>query len=229
MPKVLTVKEMDPDQQPREKAMAHGCGVLSVPELFALILRTGTQGMPITTLCRDLMRTNDGRLRRLEQRTRQEILEIRGIGTTKAIQIEAIMELIRRYNRESLGERVQIKDSSTVRDYMQGINANLPHEEIWVLYLNRANVIIHSERVSQGTATASLFDVKKVVKMALLENAESLVLCHNHPSGNLYPSPQDDNITRQLKDACKFMQLNLLDHIIVSYSNYYSYRDEGRL
>lgn len=228
-PKILTVKDMDPDQQPREKALAHGCGVLSVPELFAIILRTGTTGNPITDLCRDLMRANGGKLRRLERRTRRELLEVKGIGTTKAIQIEAVMELIRRYSRESLGDRICTKSSKDIADVMAPEIGNIGHEEIWVLFLNRANILIHSERMTVGTDSASLFDVRKIIKTALLENANSLVMCHNHPSGNLRPSLQDDQITRQLKEACKYMSLSLLDHVIITSAGYYSYRDESRL
>lgn len=228
-PKVMTVRDMDPDQQPREKALAHGCGVLSVPELFALILRTGTTGNPVTDLCRDLMRANGGKLRRLERRTRQELLEVRGIGTTKAIQIEAVMELIRRYSREAFGERICMKSSKDIADFMRPEIGNLDHEEIWVLFLNRANILIHSERMTSGTDTASLFDVRKIIKTALLENANSLILCHNHPSGNLIPSLQDDQITQRLKEACGFMSISMLDHVILTSAAYYSYRDESRL
>ena len=112
---------------------------------------------------------------------------------------------------------------------MASRNANLPHEEIWLVMLNRANRIICSRPITQGGATSSVFDVKKTLKAAILENAEGVVLCHNHPSGQLRPSPQDDNITVIFKKACQAIDLRMLDHVIVTAEGYYSYNDEGRL
>ena len=228
-PRRLTQREMDADNQPRERALRHGCATLSLSELWALILRTGAQGKPITELCQDLMQANDGKMHRLERRTRRELLDIRGIGLTKAIQIEAVMELTRRYNRESLGDMVTVRDASTVYEYMRERNAHLTHEEMWAIYLNRRNAIIHSTRLTSGTSTASLFDVRKLVKTALLENAEGIILCHNHPSGNRNPSPQDDNVTRQAAAACATLSISLTDHVIVTADGFFSYRDNGRL
>lgn len=227
--KHITQRDMDADSQPRERAIRHGCGILSLSELWAIILRTGAQGKPVTELCHDLMNANDGKMHRLERRTRRELLDVRGIGMTKAIQIEAVMELTRRYNRETLGDIITVRDASTVYEFMRERNANQPHEEMWAIYLNRRNAIIHSERLTAGTSTASLFDVRKLLKMALLENAEGIIICHNHPSGNLTPSAQDDNVTRQAAAACATLSLPLLDHVIVTADGYFSYRDNGRL
>lgn len=223
-----TVKDFDADDQPREKAEKHGCHVLSTADLLALILRTGLPGKPVTELTRDLMRDNSNLLHNLERRTRREIMAIKGIGLTKAIQIEAVMELIRRYCEEKV-ERSPIRCSKDIDHLMRHKIANLDHEEIWCVLLNRQNLVLKSLRVSSGSATASVFDVKAILKAALLENAEGLVLCHNHPSGNLRPSPQDDSITKACRDACSTMSLRLLDHLILSTQGYYSYSDEGKL
>ena len=226
---VKTVKEMDADEQPREKAEKFGCGVLSVPELWAIILRTGTPGYPITELCKDLMRRNDGSLHRLERRTRQEIMELKGIGSTKLIQIESVLELIKRYCSEEIPDDVPIRQSSQIFDRMRHKIGNLDHEEIWVLYLNRRNQIVKEIRLTSGTINASIFDVRTVIKHALLENADSMILCHNHPSNTLVSSPQDDKITSDLKKACDFMNLKLLDHVIVTAHGFFSYRDSMKL
>lgn len=226
---VKTVKEMDADEQPREKAEKFGCSVLSVPELWAIILRTGTPGYPITELCKDMMRHNDGSLHRLERRTRQEIMDFKGIGFTKLIQIEAVLELIKRYCNEDIPQDEPIRQSSQIFDRMRHKIGNLDHEEIWILLLNRRNQIIKEIRLTSGTSNASLFDVKTVIKHALLENAESMILCHNHPSNTLVSSPQDDKITSDLKKACDFMNLKLLDHVIVTAKGFYSYRDSNKL
>ena len=223
-----TVKEFDPDDQPRERAEKHGCGVLSVPDLLAIILRTGVPGMPITEMCRQIMRDNGGRLHRLERRTRQELRTVKGIGLTKSIQIEAIMELMRRYVEEEPDQELPITSSAQIFSRMQRKIGNLSHEEIWLLLLSRANKVIKEVCLTRGTATASLFDVRQAIKHAIIENAEGVVLVHNHPSGTLRPSDADDRITREFKEACGFMKLRLLDHVIVTADGYYSYHDSDR-
>ncbi|MBD5310082.1 MAG: DNA repair protein RadC [Bacteroides sp.] len=222
-----TVKELDPDQQPREKAEKYGCAVLSVPELWALILRTGLTGLPITDLCRNLMRDNENSLHRLERRTRQELRGIKGIGPTKSVQVEAVMELIKRYCQEDIPLDESITDSSQIFNRMKLKIGNLDHEEVWVLFLNRRNQVVKEMCMTIGTSVASLFDVKKILKMALLENAEGVILCHNHPSGGIQPSPQDKQITLELKKGCDIMKLRLLDHVIVTATRFFSFHDNG--
>lgn len=227
--KPKTVKDLDIDDQPREKAMKYGCESLSIADLWALILRTGLPGKPITELARDLMRENDGSLHYLERRTRSELLSIKGFGTTKAIQIEAVMELIRRYNREEHLSKPIIRVSADVYKLMKDEIANLPHEEIRILLLNRRNEVIKQIKITSGSSSASIFDLKKILKSALIENADGLVLCHNHPSGNLIPSIQDKSITIQCKTGCETVSIRMLDHIIVSTEGFYSFADEGHL
>lgn len=227
--KTLTVKEMDADQQPREKAEKHGIGSLSVNELLAIVLRTGTVGHPITEITRKLMRSHNNSLRELERCSRSEFLAIPGIGPTKAIQLEAIMELIRRYDLEELPEKRTIRTSSDGAAEMRHILTNLGHEEIWVILLSRSNQVQYKFRASQGGITSSVFDVKMIMKEALLRGASGLILCHNHPSGNLRPSPEDDNITRRCATACRSMDISMLDHLIIAGNDYYSYRDNDRM
>lgn len=224
-----TVKEMDPDQQPREKAEKYGCGILSVPELWALILRVGTPGMPITELCRNLMHDNGNSLHKLERRTRAELRKIKGIGTTKSIQVEAVIELIKRYCTEEIPVNEPIRSSADIFERMRNSIGNLDHEEVWILLLNRRNQIIKDYRLTSGSSTASIFDLKKALKFAITENAEGIVMVHNHPSGGTVPSPQDDKITRDLKNGCDFLGLRMLDHVIVTNNAYYSYNDNAKL
>lgn len=226
---IKTVKEMDADQQPREKALMYGVGVLSVPELWAIILRVGSPGNPITELCRDLMKKNDGNLHKLERRTLQELCEFPGIGETKAIQILSVMELIKKYCSEEIPMEDPIRSSAQIYERMKLKIGNIDHEEIWMLLLNRQNRITKEIKLTSGTSTASVFETKKAIKYAILENAEGVILCHNHPSGTLKPSPQDDNLTHDLKEACKYMNIRFLDHVIVTASGFYSYNDSGKL
>lgn len=226
---VKTVKEMDEDQQPREKAEKYGVGVLSVAELWAIVLRIGTPGYPITELCRDLMRENDGSLHKLERRTKEELCLMRGIGPTKAIEILAVMELIKKYIHEDIPVDEPIRTSNQIYTRMRHKIGNLDHEEIWMLLLNRQNKVIKEVRLTSGTSVSSVFDTKNAIKRALLENSEAMILIHNHPSGSLRPSSQDDNITREIKEACKFMSIRFLDHVIVTANGFYSYMDSSRL
>lgn len=206
-------------------------GALSLAELWALILRTGVQGTPITELCKNLMKANDNRLTRLERRTRKELSAIKGLGPLKVTQIEAVMELIRRYNAEQPGSNPVIDNSRAIFKVIRPKIGGLDHEEVWALILNQRNEVVQLYQASKGGLAASVFDVKLIVKQALLENAAAVVLCHNHPSGNLRPSVQDDRITRSLKEACALLDLKMLDHLIVTASttDYYSYFDQGRL
>ena len=229
----LTIKEMSKEERPRERAIAHGIESLTNAELLALILRTGQRGLPITDLCRQLMADNDHSLLRLARRERNELTLTKGIGETKALQIEAMMELTKRYHREMLDTSTRqletMKASGTIYNRLIYRIANLPHEEVWILLTNRRNQIIKEFRLTSGSTVASVFDTKMIIKRALLENAEGLAMCHNHPSGNLRPSPQDDSITRKLFAACQAMDLRMIDHVIFSVDGYYSYADEGRL
>lgn len=226
---IRTVKELDEDQQPREKAEKYGIGSLSVPELWAIILRTGTPGYPITELCRDLMRNNDGSLHKLERRTKQELCDLRGIGSMKAVQILAVMELIKKYFQEDIPDDEPIRSSVQIYERMRFKIGNIDHEEIWMLLLNRQNKVVKEIKLTSGTGTSSVFDLKNAIKLALLENSEGIILCHNHPSGTLKPSLQDDKLTQELNQACKFMNLRLLDHVIITVKGYYSYNDSSRL
>lgn len=228
-PVVLTVKEMAPDEQPREKMKLFGVSALTNAELFAIILRTGSQGYPITTLCRDLMRANDNHFLNLERKSREEIQAIKGIGELKSMQIEAVMEIVRRYQRERLGQRVKVTSSATIYEVMKPEIANLPHEEMWAIFLNQANQIIGLFRASEGGSAATVCDIKKIIRQALLARAEALILCHNHPSGNLHVSAQDDNVTRRMKEACTSIDIRFLDHVVVTTEGFYSYRDSSRI
>lgn len=227
--KVLTVKDMDSDSQPREKAMAYGIGSLTNAELFAIILRTGKVGLPITTLCSNLMQTHANQIHNLERGCREQFECIDGIGPAKALQIEAVMELIRRYNLEKIQDLKDIRSSLDIYEFINPHIGNLPHEEMWAIYLSRANKIIARQRISQGSAVGTVFDVKKIMRMALYAKAEGIVICHNHPSGNLRPSGPDDSITRKMKSACDAMDIRLLDHLIVTSVGYYSYSDSSSL
>ncbi|MCM1369727.1 MAG: DNA repair protein RadC [Candidatus Amulumruptor caecigallinarius] len=222
-----TVKDLHSDEQPRERMKKFGVSSLTESELFAIILRTGTHGFPITLLCRELMRVNDYKLLNLERRSRAELCMVSGIGETKAMQIEAVMEIVRRYNREDLTDsRTQILSPDHIYSLMRPEIANLPHEEIWTLFLNRRNQVIGRLKVSEGSSTGTVCDIKKIIRNALLSHAEGIVMCHNHPSGNLRPSGPDDSITRKMAEACRALEITFVDHLIITTNGFYSYNSE---
>lgn len=215
---------------PMEKAEQYGMKSLDTYELLAIILRVGQQGFPILELTAELMNRNEGKLKVLERRTREELMELPGIGPVKAFQIEAVLEIMRRYNLEKLGDRFIIRSASDVFNYMQPEAAPLLTEHIWILVLNRKNAILERRLVSSGGTSATVFDLKNILRQILMiPGIESIVMVHNHPSGNLKPSPQDDQITRDLSAGCKFIGIRMLDHVIVTQDGFYSYNENGKL
>lgn len=215
---------------PMEKAEKYGIKSLSPSELLAVVLRTGQPGFPITEMTAELMRLNDGKLKVLERRSRDELMAIPGIGRVKAFQIEAVLEIMRRYNIEKLGDRIVIRQSADIFSYMQPEAAPLSTEHIWILLLNRQNALIDRRMVSAGGSSATVFDLKNILRQVLITpGAEAVIMVHNHPSGNLRPSPQDDGITSQLKEGCAYLGIKFLDHVIVTQDGYFSYNDENRL
>lgn len=221
---------MTPDLLPMEKAERFGFDALSISELIAIILRVGQPGFPILEMTAELMSRNENKLKVLERRTREELMMIPGIGRVKAFQIEAVLEIMRRYNMEKLGDRFKVTKSADIFRFMQPKAGKLTCENIWVIALNRKNDILDCRTVSQGGTAATVFDMKAILRHILLVPAiESVIMVHNHPSGSLRPSTQDDNITRLFKGGCEAVGLNVLDHVIVTQDGYYSYADNGRL
>lgn len=224
-----TIKAMHCGLRPREKALANGCGALTLPELWALIIGSGTRGSNVVEVCTDLMQRNDFNLTLLARRSLKQISTVKGLGPSKALQIMATLELARRFQQQQLPEQPPISSSEDAYRIMRPEIAHLGHEEMWILFLNRANRVIKMFQASRGSSTATLFDLKGILKEALLEQAEGLIMVHNHPSGNCRPSAQDDNITLRCREACRTLDLRLLDHLIVTPDSYFSYRDEHKI
>lgn len=225
----FTVKDFAEEDRPQEKAMIHGCSHLSVAELWALVLRSGQPGVPITEITRNMMRSCGNKLHSLQRLPRKQLMLTKGLGTVKALQVEAVFELISRFNKEEIAPRFKIASPDNIYILMKDDIGNIPHEEIWAVFLNRRNEVIEKMRISTGSSTATVFDTKMVIKEALLLNSEAVVLVHNHPSGATFPSGQDDNLTKRFQSACNVMDIRFLDHVIVTHSGFYSYQDSGKL
>lgn len=228
-PQILKVKEQSPDMRPREKALRYGVGSLTNAECLAIVLRSGRPGNPVTQIAGDLMAYNNDKFILLERMTDEELLGIDGIGEVKVLEIRVMLEIMRRYTNESMGDLTQVSCSRDIYNIMRMQMRNLPYEQMWALLLNNNNRILRKYMVSEGGTTGTVFDIKKVLKQAILSEATGIALCHNHPSGNTRPSGPDLNITKAFAQACKAVDIRMLDHVIVSTDGYYSFLDEGRL
>lgn len=224
------VADLDVADKPREKALRQGIGALSNSELLAIVFGSGLPGRSVVDLSRDILRDNDNRLSRLARMSMHEVVKkYKGIGEAKAISLAAAFELGARCALDMKQLDPQVRGSETVYERMRGQMELLNYEEFRVVHLSRANRIIFEETVSRGGTASTLVDVKLVMKSAVDKLSSGLIFVHNHPSGNLNPSPADDKLTRQLKSAAELLDIRVLDHIIITPHGYYSYNDNGRL
>lgn len=230
LPKNYTraIKDLASDERPREKANIHGFSSLSVAELLAILIGSGTQGESVVDLCQRLLNDNSNKLYNLARMTTAELMRnYRGIGEAKATTILAALELARRYHNENFEEMPQVLNSTTAFNFIRHKLRDLQHEEFWIITLNRAKRITGSYRISQGGTTATVVDTKIVLKTAIDHLADGIILVHNHPSGNNRPSKQDNDITNKLREGCKLFDIEMVDHIIVAGQSYFSYIDNG--
>ncbi len=226
--KKLTIKEWNADDRPREKMLAKGIGALSDAELLAILISTGTKSQSALDLARAVLSSADNNLHLLGKRTISDLIKIGGIGEAKAVTIMAALELGRRRSNADL-ERTEVRTYTDVSKIMQPIIGDLPHEEFWVMFLNRSNRVIDKVLISSGGVSGTTVDVRIIMKKAIERLASSLILVHNHPSGNLTPSAEDKNLTKRIADAAKFFGINVVDHVIIADKSVYSFAESGLL
>ena len=223
------IKSWSLDDRPREKLRMKGAAQLSDAEILAILIQNGTKEKSALSLGMELMERSQNKLSNLARLSVKELMKTKGIGMAKAVMIQAALELgRRRIASEQLTTDV-VTGSASVAKYLQARLMDLPHEVFAVVFLNRANRIRHFEIVSVGGITGTVADPRIILKKALEEDAVSLILCHNHPSGNLRPSRADEELTTKIRNAAKYFDINILDHIIVRTDGYYSFADEGNL
>jgi DNA repair protein RadC len=223
------IRHWSEDDRPREKLLLKGKAALSDAELIAILIGSGSRNESAVDLSKRILKSVDNNLNALGKSTINQLLQFKGIGEAKAITIQAAMELGRRRRSEEAVELFKITSSQAVFDVMQPLIGELAHEEFWIIYLNNANKIISKFQLSKGGITGTLVDVRLVFKTALSLGAVGLILAHNHPSGTLKPSDSDKLITQKLKNAGEQLDIKILDHVIVTETNYYSFSDEGIL
>lgn len=225
----LNIKNWSPEDRPREKLVMKGTGALSDAELIAILIGTGTTKITAVELARQMLQHVNNDLHSLARLTVKDLMKIKGIGEAKAITIVAALELGRRRKELEPEAKPKIASSKDAFELLRGDLMDLPKEEFWVLLLNRANRVITKRRISEGGVSGTVADPKIIFKLALEELASGVIVAHNHPSGNLSASQQDIDLTRKLKEGGKLLEIQLLDHIIVAGTRYYSFADNGQV
>lgn len=228
-PQYISIKSWAEDDRPREKLLSKGRNALSDAELIAILIGSGSKNESAVELSQKILSTISNNLNALGKLSVNDLMKFKGIGEAKAITIAAALELGRRRNREKPAKRDKIITSRDVFDVFYPQLSDLPHEEFWILLLNRANSIISKINISRGGVSGTIVDVKIILKIAIENLATSIILCHNHPSGNIMPSQSDIDMTKNLKQASALVEIQTLDHLIIGENAYYSFSDEGMI
>ena len=224
---MYSIKQWSKEERPREKLLVLGAAALSDSELLAILIRNGTRHKTALDLGREMLGLGKNNLGALGRLSVRELMKIKGIGEAKAIAIAAALELGRRRQSSVPLDKILVQSSADVAGFLQAKLQDEQREVFAVLFLNRANKVNHFEIFSEGGITGTVADPRVILKKALEESAVNLILCHNHPSGSLKPSRADEQLTTKIRDAAKLLDIQVLDHIIVSERGYFSFADEG--
>jgi len=225
--KRLAITQWSVDDRPREKLIQKGSRNLSNAELIAILISSGTKEKSAVDLAKELLNITGNSLEELGKLSIKQLTKIKGIGEAKAIAIAAALEIGRRRKEENPLSRNKISSSKDVYNYMYPILVDIQQEEFYTIFLKRSNEIISAKRISLGGVSGTLVDIKIIFKHAVDELASSIILCHNHPSGNKNPSQADIDLTKKIKEGSNFFDISLLDHLIFTNNAYFSFADEG--
>ena len=226
----LTIRDWAEDDRPREKMMRKGSTSLSDAELLAILIGSGNRNESAVELSRRIMRECQDNINELAVLTVTDLCKrFKGIGSAKAITIMAALELGKRRKTSEMLERKKITSSQDLFDLFEPQLVDLPHEEFWIGLLNGANKVIEIKRLTQGGSRQTVVDIPMLLKLSVEKSAISIVVAHNHPSGQNRPSVEDQQITNKIKAGCNAIGITFLDHIIVARGNYYSFADEGKM
>ena len=228
-PYSFSIKNWSDDDKPREKLVQKGTSVLSDAELIAILIRIGSKNESAVELSKRILSSTNNNLNELGKLSITQLMQFKGIGEAKAVSIAAALEIGRRRRGEAAQKITKISSTKNVFELLQPKMGELPHEEFWIVFLNNSNTVLHAGQISKGGITGTLVDVRLVLKQSLELGAVGLILAHNHPSGTLRPSEADKQITRKLKVAAEALDIKVLDHIIITQKEYFSFADEGLL
>ncbi len=224
----LNINQWAAEDRPREKMTAQGTESLTNAELLAILIGSGSPEESAVDLMKRLLKDCNNNLNTLGKMSIQELCQYKGIGSAKAISILAACELGKRRQRELPEERPELSTATRIYNHMHPIMQDLDVEDFWALLLNQHYRLIKKVRISHGGITETAVDIRIIIREAVLANSTVLVVCHNHPSGNLSPSKPDDDLTKSIKRACELMRIYFLDHVIITDGNYFSYHESGR-
>lgn len=225
----IAIKHWNADDRPREKMMQHGADSLSAAELLAIIINNGTQSKSAIDLARELLLAGSNKLGRLARMTLKDLQKIKGIGPAKAVTIKAALQLAVILQTEQFLELPRIRRSTDLVDFLKQKLQYEPREMFMAIYLDRSQKVLSYQTVSTGGITGTIADPRLILKKAIEEGASSIILSHNHPSGNLRPSQADIDLTRKMKEAAQLIDVRVMDHLIISEEGYYSFADDGAL
>lgn len=225
----LAITEWNESERPREKFMEHGAHALTKAELLAILIGSGSPRETSVDLMRRILKDHGDSLQALGRMSLQELISYKGIGEAKAITIMAACELGKRRMMEQAQEKTHITDSHDLYHYFRPRMMDLNVEQCHLLLLDNKNQVLGYEVVSTGGMTNSIVDPRVVLRQALLASATSIAICHNHPSGHVKPSREDDNLTHRMSEACQAIGLRFVDHIVLGDGDYYSYFDNGKI
>ena len=228
-PNSSTIKAWAEEDRPREKMLAKGKEALSDAELVAILLGSGNSEETAVDLARHVLKDVGDNLINLSKLSIKELMAYRGIGEAKAVTIAAALELGRRRRFAETASTRSIRNSRDVFENFYLKMSDLTHEQFWIMMLNHANNIIKIEQIGVGGLSSTIADPKKIFKAAIENQASAVMLCHNHPSGNLEPSNNDRKLTQNIVNGAKYFDIKILDHIIIGINNYYSFADSGEL
>jgi DNA repair protein RadC len=223
----FSIKYWAEDDKPREKLMLKGKSVLSDAELLAILIGSGSRNESAVSLCQRILASVDNNLNTLGKLSIDQLCQFKGIGEAKAISIIAAMEIGRRRRSEDAAVLEKIESSKQIFNIMQPIIGELSYEEFWIIYLNNSNKIIHKAQLSKGGITGTVVDIRMIFKTAFEQNAVSIILVHNHPSGKMYPSEADKSVTKKIQFAGKQLDIWVQDHVIVSENDHFSFNDNA--
>lgn len=225
----VTIKDMQESDRPREKLLAKGVSALTVPELLAVIIGGGNTEQTAVELMQSIMRDCEDSLIYLSRLTVEDLMQYKGIGEAKALSIVAAAEIGRRRSEEKIANIQCLNSGANIHEFMRPKIQDLDHEESWALLLNNSMRLIKCVHLSRGGLTETAVDARQVMKHALLASATCFVLVHNHPSGNVSPSMADRELTNRVMKAGQVMNIRLIDHVIVTDGDYYSFAEDGKL
>ena len=225
----MNLKSLAEDDRPREKFLLKGKAAVSDSELLAIIMGSGNREESAVELARRILKSVENNWHRLSQLSLQDLMKFKGVGEAKAISIATALEIGNRRSQQEVIERQQISSSKDAFDILQPHLSDLSTEEFWVIFLNHQNKILYKTCLFRGGIASSVADVRVIFKMALEHFSTQIIVAHNHPAGSLKPSKEDLTVTQKIKEAGKLLDIDLLDHLILTQNSYYSFKDEAIL